>query len=135
MHKIINKAVEACRNNNISFYKYVSLSDAGESKGHIGGVYIPKQGARLMFDTPCKKGENRGRLVTIEWFDGLIIENCKFLYYGMGSRNEFRITCTKRKLNTGDFLIMVKINDDLYQAYTLSSEYEVGLFYTKLSKE
>ena len=133
MHKIINKAVEACRNNNISFYKYISLTDAGKSRGHQGGIYIPKQGARLMFDTSCKRGENKEKLVTIEWFDGLIIEDCKFLYYGRGTRNEFRITCTKRKLNEGDFLIMVKIKDDLYQAYTLSSKDEIDYFYQKLA--
>lgn len=135
MHKIINNAIEACRNNNVSFFKYISLSDAGKSRGHQAGIYIPKEGARLMFDTPFNKGENIEKLVTIEWFDGLIIENCKFLYYGRSTRNEFRVTCIKRKLNQGDFLIMVKINEDLYQAYVLNSEHEVSLFFQKLTRE
>lgn len=81
------------------------------------------------------KIKNKAKLVTIEWYDGLIIEKCKFLYYGMGTRNEFRITCIKRKLIEHDFFIMIKINDDLYQAYILSSEYEVRLFCQRLGKE
>mgnify|MGYP003584517971 CR=1 FL=1 len=135
MNKIIKSATHACKNHYVSFFKYISLSDAGKSRGHQGGIYIPKEGATLMIDTPCKKGENKERLVSIHWFDGLVVENCKFIYYGKGTRNEFRITCMNRRLNEGDFLIMVKISDEVYQAYTLDSEYEVGLFYKKLSEE
>lgn len=106
----------------------------GKSKGHQGGLYIPKQGARLMFEIPCKKGEKREKFVTIEWYDGVIVENCRFVFYGEKTRNEFRITCLNRKFNVGDFVIMVKLKDDYYMNFLIREEQEIKSFYKKLTE-
>lgn len=134
MNEQIIKAVEVCREHKTTFFKYVSLSDAGKSKGHQAGLYIPKEGARLMFEKSTKKGENLEKFVTVEWFNGAVIENCRFIYYGSKTRNEFRITCLRKKLCEGDFLIMVKIKDDYYKNFILQGELEVNIFYKKLAE-
>ena len=53
--------------------------------------YIPKCAAALLFDTPGVKGENKDKMVKVKWQDDFTTDS-RFIYYGQGTRNEYRIT-------------------------------------------
>jgi len=91
MSEILNEAIESVRNSDLSFCKFVSANDAGETGGHQAGIYVPKRAISLIFDEPGKKGENKESTGFVKWYDGLEVE-ARFIYYGKGTRNEYRIT-------------------------------------------
>ncbi len=74
-----------------SFCKFLSANDTGKTGGHQAGIYIAKPAVPIIFDQLFEKGQNHDRWVNIEWHDGKTTET-RFIYYGQGTRNEYRIT-------------------------------------------
>lgn len=127
MSENLNRAIEAVRANQVSFCKFVSANDAGDTGGHQAGLYIPKNSIKLLFDIPGIKGENKEKLATLVWQDGTEVV-CRFIYYGKGSRNEYRITRLGKHFKVGDFIIIVKINENIYQGFYLSIDTDIEKF-------
>ena len=84
-------AVEAVKNSKRAFCKFLSANDTGTTGAHQCGVYVSKPAVPILFDEPGKKGLNKEKFVLIHWMDGRITES-RFIYYGQGTRNEYRIT-------------------------------------------
>ncbi len=129
---IVEQAIQNAMNN-VTFSKFLSANDTGLTGGHQAGVYISKPSVPLLFDEPGIKGENKEKWVTIEWQDSFQTRS-RFIYYGRGTRDEYRITNFGRDFPylrpeyTGALLIIIKINEEYYKAYCLNTEDEINSF-------
>lgn len=109
-----------------SFCKFLSANDTGKTGGHQEGIYIAKPAVPIIFNEPFNKGQNRDRWVNISWQDGKTTKT-RFIYYGKGTRNEYRITNFGRSFEflrpeyTGSLFVLVKYTEEDYQAFVLDN--------------
>lgn len=135
MSEIVSLAIETVNKSKTSFCKFISANDAGKTGGHQEGFYIPKNSISLMFDTPGIKGENKERFVTIKWQNDFETQS-RFIYYGQGTRNEYRLTRFGRGFpflspdNVGDLFILSHIEKDYYEGYVLQSDDDIEDFFS-----
>ena len=73
------------------FCKFLSANDTGETGGHQSGIYIAKPAIPILFDEAGEKGENKDKWVKVKWQNDFVTDT-RFIYYGKGTRNEYRIT-------------------------------------------
>lgn len=132
MNSIVFDAINALRNHDLCFLKFISSNDSGETGGHQDGIYIPKNSIPILFESPGKIGENKEKYVVIKWPDNKSI-NSRFIYYGKGTRNEYRITRLGVHLTTGSLFLLLKKEED-YSAFILNEEDALS-FLSKLSLE
>jgi type II restriction enzyme len=132
---LVNEAIESCRQSKLCFCKFISANDSGETGGHQSGIYIPKNSIKLIFDRLFEKGSNKDRKVIIRWQGGSGFETeSRFIYYGMGTRNEYRITRFGKGFDlltpdsTGNLFVLVKMHDDFYEAYMFDTEEDIENF-------
>jgi len=109
--ELINKSEE-------TFIKIVSANDAGITGGHQGGIYIPKNSISIFFDKPGIKGENKEKFININWYDETVSES-RIIYYGKGTRNEYRITRLSKKLQLNSLFILIKIDDYNFNGFLI----------------
>lgn len=142
MSEILNSVIDKVQNAQYAFCRFITANDTGKNGSHQAGFYIPKCAAALLFDTPGVKGENKDKLVKVIWQDDFTTDS-RFIYYGQGTRNEYRITRFGRGFpffeedNVGDLLIIVKASEDYYYAFVLQSDQDIDDFfaYFNLSPE
>lgn len=142
MSKISDSAIKNVRNATMAFCKFVTPNDVGATGGHQCGYHVGKSAETILFSEPGQKGKNLERTVKIEWQDDFTTES-HFKYYGVGTRNEYRITSFGRGFpylkddNIGDLLVLAKYTEDDYKAYDLNSEDEIEDFlsYFNISPE
>lgn len=133
MQSVLQKAIESCKYSEVSFCKFIAANDAGATGGHQTGFYIPHNSYSLLFDEPGKKGSNKDRFIKIKWQDDFETDS-RFIYYGNGTRNEYRITRFGRGYpfltddNVGNLVIISKISNDYYEAFVLDSDEEIDDF-------
>lgn len=127
------KAIEAVNKGELAYCKFLSANDTGDTGGHQAGIYIAKNAIKILFDEPGVKGENKDKFVKIKWQDDFMT-NSRFIYYGAGTRNEYRITRFDRGFpflkteHTGDLFVFIKLTPEDYAAYVLETEDEINGF-------
>ncbi len=126
----LDLAIRAVKENKFSFCKFISANDAGETGAHQAGLYIPKNSIELMFDEPGEKGNNKEKFATIKWWDNAESQ-CRFIYYGQGTRNEYRITRLGRHFKVDEFIVIIKQSEDIYLGYVLNEEKDIEKFLTE----
>lgn len=135
MMAMLNNVIESIQHSELAFYRYITANDTGATGAHQAGFYIPKCAACLLFDTLGVKGGNKSRYVKIKWQDDFETDS-RFIYYGSGTRNEYRITRFGRNFpffsddNIGDLLVLVKLNEDEYRGYVLETSEEIEAFFS-----
>ena len=135
MNRIVNDAIESVTRSSKSFCKFISANDAGKTGGHQEGFYIPKNSISLMFDSPGVKGTNLERFVTIKW-QGDFETQSRFIYYGQGTRNEYRLTRFGRGFpfltddHVGDLFILSHIEEDYFEGFVLETDEDVEEFFS-----
>lgn len=138
MDSILNKAIQTVQQSDVSFTKFITANDTGATGGHQAGFHIHKNAWQLFFDTAGVKGSNKGKFITIKWQDDFETES-RFIYYGTGTRNEYRLTRFGRGFpylqdeNIGDLLVIAKRANDYYEAFVLQSDEEIDEFLTGLN--
>lgn len=138
MDSILNKAIQSVQQSDISFTKFITANDTGATGGHQAGFHIHKSAWQLFFDAAGIKGSNKDKFVTIKWQDDFETES-RFIYYGTGTRNEYRLTRFGRGFpylhdeNIGDLLVIVKKTNDYYEAFVLHSDEEIDEFLAALN--
>jgi len=138
MNPILESAKNSVHKSKTAFCKFISANDAGLTGGHQEGFYIPKNSIPLMFDSPGIKGNNKDRLISIKWQDTFLTES-RFIYYGQGTRNEYRLTRFGRGFpflkddNVGDLFILCHIEDDYYEGYVLESDEDIEEFFLEFN--
>lgn len=123
----LSSAIAAVKANPISFCKFISSNDAGSTGAHQAGLYIPKSAISLMFDKPGQVGQNIEKFAKIRWLDGAE-SVCRFIYYGQGTRNEYRVTRLGKNLKEGDLIIIVRIDDANYEGFLLRTQDDITHF-------
>lgn len=127
------KAIEAVSISILAYCKFLSANDTGDTGGHQAGIYVAKEAVPILFDVPGIRGENKDRFVTIRWQDDFTTDS-RFIYYGQGTRNEYRITRFNRGFpflrteHTGDLFVFAQLSESDYAAYVLSTEDEINSF-------
>lgn len=127
------KAIRAASSGKIAYCKFLSANDTGETKSHQAGIYIAKPAVPVIFNEPGTKGSNKDRWIEILWQQDFTTKS-RFIYYGQGTRDEYRITQFGRGFpflkpeHTGDLFVLVKQEEDQYSAYILSTEEEMEEF-------
>ncbi|MDR1422916.1 MAG: type II restriction endonuclease [Coriobacteriales bacterium] len=130
---LAERAIQAVNTGTIAYCKFLSANDTGDTGGHQSGIYIAKNALTILFDRPQMRGDNSERFVNIRWQDDFDTES-RFIYYGAGTRNEYRITRFQKGFpflsteHTGDLFVFVKRDEEHYQAYILSTEDEIDSF-------
>ena len=104
----------------LCFIKFISSNDSGETGAHQEGIYIPKNAIPILFESPGIKGENKEKFVDIAWSTGEITRS-RFIYYGKGTRNEYRITRLGVPLKKDSLFILLKNNEE-YGAHIFAKE-------------
>lgn len=138
MNNILSAAIEAVQNGHMAFAKFITANDTGATGAHQAGFHIPKNAWSLFFDSPGMKGANKDRFIKIKWQDTFETES-RFIYYGTGTRNEYRLTRFGRGFpflqddNVGDLLVLVQISEDYYSAYVLQSDEDIDEFQAALN--
>lgn len=138
MDSILNKAIQAVQESDISFSKYITANDTGATGGHQSGFHIHKNSWMLFFDSPGAKGENKDKYIKIKWQDDFETES-RFIYYGSGTRNEYRLTRFGKGFpylqdnNIGDLLVISKKSNDYFEAFVLQTDEEIDEFLVALN--
>lgn len=138
METILEKAINEVRKSEISFSKYITANDTGATGAHQSGFHIHKHSWSIFFDKEGIKGVNKDKNITIKWQDDFETQS-RFIYYGTGTRNEYRLTRFGRGfpfLNNeciGDLLIICKVSNDYYHAFVLQSDEEIEDFFAELN--
>ena len=128
-----NQAINSVLNSELGFCKFLSANDTGATGGHQAGIYIPKSSAKILFSEPGQKGENKDKWVKVKWQDDFITDT-RFIYYGKGTRNEYRITNFGKDFPfltteyTGALFVFIKENEECYLGYVLNSEDDIETF-------
>ena len=128
-----NNAIQSALHGQMVFCKFLSANDTGQTGGHQSGIYISKPAVPIIFDEPGEKGHNKEKWVKIKWQDDFSTES-RFIYYGQGSRNEYRITNFGRGFSflrpeyTGALFVFIKETSEDYLGYVLNSEDEINEF-------
>lgn len=126
-------AIQAALHGQRVFCKFLSANDTGLTGGHQAGIYISKPSIPIMFDEPGEKGQNKEKWVKVKWQDDFETDT-RFIYYGQGTRNEYRITNFGRGFPflrpeyTGALFVFVQDSSDDYQGFVLNTEDEIDQF-------
>lgn len=138
MNNILNSAIHTVKESEISMSKFITANDVGATGGHQSGFHIHKNSWLLFFNEAGTKGENKDKFITIQWQDDFETES-RFIYYGVGTRNEYRLTRFGRGFpflqddNIGDLLIISKISNDYYKAFVLQTDESIEEFLIALN--
>lgn len=133
MENIAQAAINAVLSVDKSFCKFLSANDTGLTGGHQAGIYISKPAVPILFDKPGVKGENKEKWVNILWHDGKKTHS-RFIYYGVGTRNEYRITNFGRGFEylqpeyTGALFVLSEDDTESYNGFILNSDDEINQF-------
>lgn len=134
MSEILNSAIAKVQNSRHAFCRFITANDTGTNGSHQAGFYIPKCAAPLLFDSLGVKGENKDKLVEIKWQDDFVTES-RFIYYGQGTRNEYRITRFGRNFpffeeeHVGDLLIIAQESETDYSGFVLQTDQDIEDFF------
>lgn len=138
MNTILQNAIAAVHESEIAFSKYITANDTGATGGHQAGYHIHKNAWELFFDQAGDKGSNKDKFVTIKWQNDFET-NSRFIYYGTGTRNEYRLTRFGRGFpflqdeNVGDLLIICKRTEVYYEAYVLQTDEDIEDFFAAMN--
>lgn len=118
-----------------TFLKLITANDVGATGAHQAGFHLPKNAWKLFFDSPGTKGYNKDKYVTIKWEGNLKTES-RAIYYGKGTRNEYRLTRFGQHFpylkenNINDILIIIRNFDDTYEGFIIHKKH-IQLFLNK----
>lgn len=124
--RIVNDSVGA-------YCHYITPNDVGVTGGHQCGFTFSKSFYPLFFDIPGTKGENKDVTIRINWQCDYPTDS-RVIYYGKGTRNEYRITRFGRGFEflkdeyVGSLMIMTKTEGKEYNAYVLSDQSNIEDF-------
>ena len=138
MENILTIAIQSVQRSKLAFCKFITANDTGTSGAHQSGFYLHKSAWPLFFESPGVKGTNKDIHVTIKWQNSFETDS-RAIYYGQGSRNEYRLTRFGRKFpffedeNVGDLLIISKLHKDYYEGFVLSTSEDIDDFFAELN--
>lgn len=132
MSDILNYAISQVNSSRKAFCRYITANDVSMTS-HQEGFYVPKQAASLLFGEPGIRGSNKDRFVKIRWQNDFETDS-RFIYYGTGTRNEYRITRFGKGFPflaeeyVGSLLIICQMDADDYTGIVLEHDEDIEEF-------
>lgn len=133
MAELLSDAIQLVNESVFAYCHYITPNDVGATGGHQYGFLIAKRCHRLFFPVDGIKGNNIALDVEIKWQKDFITHSTA-KYYGVGTRNEYRLTKYGRDFEflkddyIGSLLIMTRKHDGEYNAYVLSDQTNIEDF-------
>ena len=129
---LVSKAIESVTAGKVSYCKFLSANDSGETGGHQSGILI-SMSARDMLFTPEEMRNNHilKKTGTILWQNDFTT-SCTFTWYT--SKNELRITGFGRGQSplspdlTGALFVLVKLDEEQYDGYLFNTDDSIREF-------
>lgn len=126
------KAVNASLSGMSSFCKFLTANDTGKTGGHQSGYLISKSASEMLFPgQKLEKNKILKKYISIWWQDDFRTDSC-FTWYG--SKSELRVTRFGKEfpfyqpVYTGALFVLVKQNEEEYQAYILNTDDDINQF-------
>ena len=135
MSEFLNLAICKVQNSISSLCKFITPNDTGQTGGHQCGFHISKEAWSMFLDKEGEKGTNIDIPIKIHWQNDFETDS-RFKYYGVGTRNEYRITRFGRGFpyltddNVGDLLVLARYDKDYYDAFVLQTEEDIDGFFS-----
>lgn len=135
MSEILIQAVDKVQNSQAALCKFITPNDTGSTGGHQCGFHISKDAWSMFLNAPGVKGTNIDISIKIRWQGDFETES-RFKYYGVGTRNEYRITRFGRGFpfltddNVGDLLVLTRYDTDYYEAFVLQTDDDIDDFFS-----
>lgn len=134
----LQNAIKAANQSGRFFCKFLSANDTGINGAHQDGIYLAKAAWDIFFpDFPkIPRGNNIDRIIKIH-IDGYNPFDSRIVYYGQGTRNEYRITQLwsnspfDRHLLVGDLIVFIPLSPTDFKIFILSTEEEIDGFIEK----
>lgn len=129
----LQDAIQLINESDLAYCHYITPNDVGATGGHQYGFHIAKNCYHLFFDHPGIRQTNEVKDVEIKWQKDFITHSSA-KYYGVGTRNEYRLTKYGRDFEflkddyIGSLLIMTRSIDGEYNAYVLSDQTNIEDF-------
>ena len=135
MSEILSLAISKVQQANAALCKFITANDTGSTGGHQCGYHISKEAWAMFLEEEAVKGHNIDKPIRIRWQNEFNTDS-RFKYYGIGTRNEYRITRFGPGfpfLNdncVGDLLILARYESDYYEAFVLQSDDDIDDFFS-----
>jgi len=130
--QIVSEAIDATLQGELTYCKFMSANDSGETGGHQVGFLVSKSAREIMFtEDEVKQNHIFKRNVKIRWHNDFYTDSC-FTWYE--SKNELRITRFGRGFPfispeyTGALFVLVQNTRDDYDAFILNTEDEIQTY-------
>lgn len=135
MTEILNLVTSKVQKSMAAMCKFITANDTGTTGGHQCGYHVSKETWPMFLDKEGVKGENIDIPIRIRWQNDFETDS-RFKYYGVGSRNEYRITRFGRGFpylndeNVGDLLVLARFDKDYYEAFVLQADDDIDEFFS-----
>lgn len=133
MDSILQNAIESAQKAEVAFSKFISANDAGLTKSHQAGFYVPKSFCPFVFEKEIIKNSDYEKFVDVKWQNDFVSQS-RFKYYG--SKNECHLTRDvpfRNDDNVGNLLVICKIGTDYYEAFVLENDDDIEGFMAALN--
>ena len=135
MSEILNLTTSKVQQSRAALCKFITANDTGTTGGHQCGYHVSKEAWSMFLDEEPVKGTNIDIPIRIHWQNDFDTDS-RFKYYGVGTRNEYRITRFGRGFpflndeNVGDLLVLARFDRDYYEAFVLQSDDDIDDFFS-----
>ena len=135
MSEILNLTISKVQQSRAALCKFITANDTGSTGAHQCGYHISKEAWPMFLDEEPVRGNNIDIPIRIHWQNDFDTDS-RFKYYGMGTRNEYRITRFGRGFpflndeNVGDLLVLARFDKDYYEAFVLQTDDEIDDFFS-----
>lgn len=133
IEEFLDDAIQLVNESQYAYCHYITPNDVGATGGHQYGFTFAKPCYKMFFDEPGVKGGNKDVFIEITWQKSFKTQS-RAIYYGTGTRNEYRITRFGRGFEflnddyVGSLQIMAKDWNGEYNAYVLSNQDNIESF-------
>ncbi|MBR5062434.1 MAG: restriction endonuclease [Prevotella sp.] len=130
----LQDAIQLVSDSEYAYCHYITPNDVGETGSHQYGFTFAKPCYKMYFDEPGIKGSNKENFIEVDWQKGQIKTQSRAIYYGVGTRNEYRLTRFGRGFEflrddyIGSLQIMTRNREGEYFAYVLSNQDNIENF-------
>lgn len=135
MSEILNFAISKVQQSQAAICKFITANDTGSTGGHQCGYHVSKEAWSMFLEEEAIKGTNIDIPIRIRWQNDFNTDS-RFKYYGVGTRNEYRITRFGRGFpflnddNVGDLLVLARYDKDYYEGFVLQSDEDIDDFFS-----
>lgn len=135
MSEILNLTISKVQQSRAALCKFITANDTGSTGAHQCGYHISKEAWPMFLDEEPVRGNNIDIPIRIHWQNDFDTDS-RFKYYGVGTRNEYRITRFGRGFpflndeNVGDLLVLARSDKDYYEAFVLQTDDEIDDFFS-----